>query len=137
MIRSFRIPTFFFKIETTEHNNQSNTVVDFHMKFKRIVIHVSFLWVDAMALFPFILLRRKSPSTKLINHECIHLRQQLEMGLLPFYIWYFVEYLIRLVQFRKHYLAYLHISFEQEAYRNEDDLEYLETRRFWAFLRYM
>ena len=137
MIRSFRIPTFFFKIETTEHNYQSNTVVDFHMKFKRIVIHVSFLWVDAMALFPFILLRRKSPSTKLINHECIHLRQQLEMGLLPFYIWYFVEYLIRLVQFRKHYLAYLHISFEQEAYRNEDDLEYLETRRFWAFLRYM
>jgi len=137
MIRSFRIPTFFFKIETTEHNKQSNTVVDFHMKFKRIVIHVSFLWVDAMALFPFILLRRKSPSTKLINHECIHLRQQLEMGLLPFYIWYFVEYLIRLVQFRKHYLAYLHISFEQEAYRNEDDLEYLETRRFWAFLRYM
>ena len=91
MIRSFRIPTFFFKIETTEHNNPSNTVVDFHMKFKRIVIHVSFLWVDAMALFPFILLRRKSPSTKLINHECIHLRQQLEMGLLPFYIWYLLN----------------------------------------------
>jgi len=59
------------------------------------------------------------------------------MGFVLFYIWYFVEYLIRLVQYKKHYLAYLHISFEQEAYRNQADLNYLGNRGFWAFWKYV
>ncbi len=78
-------------------------------------------------------LRERHQAAVLINHERIHLRQQLEMGLILFYIWYFAEYLIRLVQYKKHYLAYLHISFEREAYQNEADLDYLKKRTFWAF----
>jgi len=107
------------------------------MRFKGFIVHVSFLWVHGMALFPFVLVKTKKPGSILINHECIHLRQQLEMGIILFYIWYFAEYLIRLIQYRKHYLAYLHISFEQEAYRNETDMEYLTRRGFWAFLKYV
>jgi hypothetical protein len=39
----------------------------------------------AMALFPFILLnRRKKITDVLINHERIHLMQQLEMLVIPF-----------------------------------------------------
>jgi hypothetical protein len=57
------------------------------MKFKGFLCHVSFLWVDGIALFPFILVKRKSPGRLLLNHECIHLRQQLEMGLVFFYVW--------------------------------------------------
>ena len=107
------------------------------MRFKGITLNVSSLWVEGMALFPFILLKTKTPARLLINHERIHLRQQIEMGLVVFYIWYFAEYLIRLVQYKKHYLAYLHISFEREAFRNQDDFEYLEKRKFWAFLKYV
>jgi hypothetical protein len=107
------------------------------MRFKGFLLNVSFLWVEAMALFPFILVKRRCPGPVLINHECIHLRQQLEMGLILFYVWYLAEYLIRLIQYRKHYLAYLHISFEQEAYRNETDMAYLQKRRFWMFLEYV
>lgn len=107
------------------------------MKFKGFQLHTSFLWVEAMAIFPFILLRRERPGASLLNHECIHLRQQLEMGLVLFYIWYLAEYLVRLLQYRVHYLAYMHISFEQEAYRNEKDLEYLSKRGLWAFLKYV
>ncbi|GGC01298.1 hypothetical protein [Dyadobacter sediminis] len=107
------------------------------MKFKGFLLNISFLWVEGMAIFPFIFLRRKAPSRFLINHEQIHLRQQLEMGIVLFYIWYLAEYLIRLVQHRKHYLAYLHISFEREAYQHQADLEYLKKRSFWAFRKYL
>ena len=107
------------------------------MKFKGFLVNVTFLWVDGMALFPFILTRRKAPGVIFVNHECIHLRQQMEMGIIPFYIWYLAEYLIRRAQYKNHYLAYLHISFEQEAYRNEENLDYLKGRKFWAFLRYI
>jgi hypothetical protein len=107
------------------------------MRIKGFLLYVSFLWVEAMAVFPFILLKRKCPGPVLLNHECIHLRQQLEMGLILFYVWYFAEYLIRLVQYKVHYLAYMHISFEQEAYQNEKNPAYLSNRRLWAFLNYV
>jgi hypothetical protein len=107
------------------------------MKFKGFLLNVSFLWVEGMALFPFILSKKKSPGGRFINHECIHLKQQLEMGLVFFYIWYLVEYLLRLIVFRNHLLAYYNISFEREAYGNEANPEYLKNRRFWAFLKYL
>jgi hypothetical protein len=107
------------------------------MKFKGFLLNVSFLWVEGMAFFPFILLRHKSPDRILLNHERIHLKQQLELGLIVFYIWYLTEYLIRLARYRKHYLAYLHISFEKEAYQNQGDPDYLKTRTFWAFWKYL
>lgn len=107
------------------------------MKFRGILLNVSFLWVEGMALFPFILVRINPCSRFLINHEQIHLRQQVELGLIVFYIWYFAEYLIRLIQYKKHYLAYLHISFEREAYQHQADLDYLKKRRLWAFWGYL
>jgi hypothetical protein len=107
------------------------------MKIKGFILHIPFLWVEAMAFFPFILLKHKSPSRFLINHERIHLKQQLELGLIVFYLWYFAEYFIRLLQYKKHYLAYLHISFEREAFQNQADLDYLQKRPFWAFWKYL
>nr|WP_310586744.1 hypothetical protein [Dyadobacter fermentans] len=107
------------------------------MRFKGFLLNIPSLWVDGMALFPFILSRRKTPSRYFLNHERIHLKQQLELGLVIFYVWYFVEYLIRLAQYRKHYLAYLHISFEKEAYTHERDLGYLRKRRFCAWWKYL
>ncbi|MDP2161616.1 MAG: hypothetical protein Q8K02_14120 [Flavobacterium sp.] len=92
-----------------------------------------------ITLFPFVVLKSKLDKQNLIllNHERIHLRQQLEMLVVPFFIWYGVEFLIRLLQTRSKFKAYRMISFEQEAYENENDLDYLKKRSFWKFLTYI
>jgi hypothetical protein len=107
------------------------------MKVKGVLLNVPLLWVEGMAFFPFILSKKKSPGIIFMNHERIHLKQQLEMGLLLFYLWYFVEYFVRFIQFGDRVAAYFNISFEREAYRNEMDLNYLSSRKFWAFLKYL
>ena len=90
-----------------------------------------------LTLFPFIFLLRKEDKQNvvLINHEKIHIRQQLELLVVPFFIWYGFEFLIRLMQFKNWSRAYRNISFEREAYENEKDLDYLKKRSFWSFLK--
>lgn len=92
-----------------------------------------------LTLFPFVLL--KYPKDKedpiFINHEKIHLRQQMELFIFPFFIWYLTEYLVRLVQYQNVNLAYRNISFEREAYGKENDFEYLKNRTFLSFLKYL
>jgi hypothetical protein len=91
-----------------------------------------------LTFYPFVFLADKDDKLNevFINHEKIHIRQQLELLIVPFYLWYFTEYLIRLLQFRNRKKAYYAISFEREAYANEKDLEYLKSRSFWRFMRY-
>jgi hypothetical protein len=92
-----------------------------------------------LTFYPFVFLADKEDKLNevFINHEKIHIRQQLELLIVPFYLWYFIEYFIRLLQFRNRKKAYYAISFEREAYANEKDLEYLKSRSFWRFLRYL
>lgn len=92
-----------------------------------------------MALFPFVFVKFKKDKENLIfiNHERIHLRQQLEMLVFPFFIWYFLEYLVRLMQYKNRNLAYKNISFEREAYANEQNLNYLKQKSLWRFLKYV
>ena len=103
----------------------------------KFIIRVPSLGPDGMALFPFILVRQPNPGPTLLNHERIHLYQQAELGVLPFYVWYAIEYLIRRFQHPTHYAAYRNISFEREAYAHETNLSYLKSRRLWAFLNYL
>lgn len=102
----------------------------------RWIIIVPFLNVRGMALFPFILLKNEELASdkNIINHELIHLRQELELLIFPFYIIYFLHYLINLCIYRNHIRAYRHIVFEREAYKHESDLDYLRKRRFWGWL---
>ncbi len=92
-----------------------------------------------MAIWPFIFLRDKKMKTDkvLINHEKIHLMQQKEMLFFLFFVWYFTEFFIRWMCYRKIMKAYRNISFEREAYSNDQDLEYIYNRKFWNFLSYM
>ena len=92
-----------------------------------------------MAFYPFILLKNKElkENKRLINHERIHLRQQLELLVIPFYLWYLTEYLIRLIQYKNANLAYRNICFEREAYRNDKNLDYLQNRKWYGFLKYV
>jgi hypothetical protein len=92
-----------------------------------------------ITLFPFVFIKYTSDKLNpvFLNHEKIHIRQQLELLIVPFYIWYVSEFLIRLVQYKKSHLAYRNISFEREAYVNESDLNYLAKRKLFGFLKYI
>lgn len=92
-----------------------------------------------LTFFPFIILRNRSDKSNLIliNHEKIHIRQQLELLILPFYILYFSDFLIKMIQYKDMNKAYRNIIFEREAYTKEKDLDYLKSRSFWQFLNYL
>lgn len=93
----------------------------------------------AITLFPFMFLRYKKleEDTILINHERIHLRQQAELLVVFFYLWYVTEYLFRLVKHSNHSDAYRNISFEREAYTYEANNNYLINRPLWAFFKFI
>ena len=92
-----------------------------------------------LTIYPFIFLKKKQlkDDIYLLNHETIHLKQQLELLIIPFYVWYGIEYIFRLFQYRNQFLAYKNISFEREAYTNDSDLNYTKNRKFWSFLKYI
>lgn len=89
-----------------------------------------------MALYPFILVKAKHnlSNQQLINHELIHFKQQIELLILPFYLFYIINYLVNLLYYRQHHKAYLQIIFEQEAYKYDMHLDYIKKRKFLAFL---
>lgn len=84
--------------------------------------------IRGLAFWPFIFISSKTIiDDELINHERIHLRQQIEMLIIPFYIWYLIELYTK---------GYWDNKFEREAYANDHDLTYLKKRKFFSFLRY-
>jgi len=116
------------------------------LKMKGIIV-ASLFWTNlfsarkarAITIFPFIFVTSISDKTDqvLINHERIHLAQALELLILPFYLWYSIEFLIRFIRFRNFDKAYRNISFEKEAFRNETNLRYLKGRKVWSFWKYV
>ncbi len=92
-----------------------------------------------LTIFPFVIVkfREDKENQILLNHERIHIRQQIELLILPFYIWYLLEYCIRLLQLKNSYLAYKNISFERECYAMEQNLDYLKKRPFFNFFKYL
>lgn len=57
-----------------------------------------------------------------------------EMGYIFFYIWYFIEWLIRLCISKN---AYRSISFEREAFDNDQNLNYLDSRKSYYWIKYI
>jgi hypothetical protein len=92
-----------------------------------------------VTFFPFVIIAKGDDALDKVfmNHEKIHWRQQLELLVVPFYVWYFLEFMVRLVHFKDRKKAYRTLSFEREAYANEKDLNYLQSRSFWRFLKYI
>lgn len=66
---------------------------------------------------------------RVLNHEKIHSAQMRELGYIFFYIFYLLEWIYRLTKCGN---AYRNITFEREAFQNEDNLQYLRTRKHWA-----
>lgn len=104
------------------------------------MIRISKFWVPngyvGIALYPFIFLKDKKYETaRIVNHERIHLEQQKELLIIFFYIWYGIEYLWGYYKLRDWNQAYRNISFEREAYGNENNLLYLKSRKRFGFIR--
>ncbi|QJP33051.1 hypothetical protein F0365_00790 [Nonlabens sp. Ci31] len=93
---------------------------------------------NGIRLWPFLLVKDKEYVKDLvcINHEHIHAAQQKELVIIFFYTWYGTDYLIRLLRFKNHFLAYRNIVFEREAYSNEASLHYLKSRKLFSFLKF-
>ncbi len=94
---------------------------------------------NAITLFPFVFFRTRSAraNPRLVNHENIHLMQQLELLIIPFYLWYSIEYLTQRSKGFSHHQAYRRISFEKEAFANDQNPLYLKTRKPWSFIRFL
>ena len=92
-----------------------------------------------LSLWPFIILKNRSliNDDVLINHEKIHLRQQGELLILPFYFLYLLEWAIRTVRYLDSYKAYQNLSFEREAYMHENQMDYLANRKPFSFIKYL
>lgn len=106
---------------------------------------ITFSQAGAITLSPFgiyikeVYFRWKDIAPKrwdeLVNHESIHWKQQLELLIIFFYPLYFIEWIIRL--FTNTRSAYKSISFEREANANEDNPNYLNERKSFAWLNYI
>ena len=96
-----------------------------------------FMSIGGITLFPFIILREKYKNNpkNIIRHESIHIKQQIEMLVIPFYVFYTLEWFIKLFIFGTK--AYQNLSFEREAKTNEGNPDYLKTRKFWAWVKYL
>lgn len=57
-----------------------------------------------------------------------------ELLYVPFYILYLLEWFYRLTQKGN---AYRNISFEKEAYNNENDMDYLDKREHFSWIEYI
>jgi hypothetical protein len=103
------------------------------------IIVVPFMKPAGMALFPFILIHdeKLKANKTLIRHENIHLQQQIELLVIPFYLLYVINYLVNLLQYKNHQQAYIKIIFEREAYQHENDVDYLTNRKLWGWIKYL
>ena len=102
-----------------------------------------FMNIGGITLFPFIILREKyrdepryAEKVKVtINHEKIHIKQQIELLVIPFFMFYFLEWFIKLFKYGSK--SYYNISFEREAYANEENFEYLTNRKWYSSFKYI
>lgn len=126
----------FFYLKNSYHKSSISYLVEMFVVVNKFILAKHF---DGVVLWPFIVLKRAElkENPVFMNHERIHLKQQVELLLVFFFIWYFLEYFIRLIRYRDSYKAYSRICFEREAYENERNLGYITTRKTWNFLKYL
>ena len=97
---------------------------------------IPFKGFKAINIFGFCFIRSGCKmSEKDLNHERIHTAQMKEMLYVGFYLWYFVEWIVKLFIYGKN--SYRHISFEVEAYDNEDNPDYLKDRLVFGWWKHL
>ena len=92
------------------------------------------IWAISLGLFVFC---RGEMSEQTKNHETIHFRQWVELLFIGFAVLYPFFWIIELIRCRNGAQAYRRNPFEQEAYDNDKDLDYLLDRKHFAWARYI
>lgn len=103
---------------------------------------IPFSGYKAINLFGIVFVRKGARFDEYdYNHEHIHLKQLQETLWIFYYLWYLLEYLIvRIVGlFKKkgQNESYHDISFEEEAHNNDHNLDYISTRKHYAWIKYI
>jgi hypothetical protein len=88
-------------------------------------------------LFGILFTKRDHLTRDTILHEQIHTAQMKEMLYIFFYLWYGLEYIIIRFFHKKQNNAYHDVSFEEEAHDNVYNWNYLETRKHYAWFKYI
>lgn len=97
---------------------------------------IPFKGFAAINLFGILFVRKGVRVTeRMINHETIHTAQIREMLYIFFYLWYITEWFVKL--FFYGLKAYRNISFEREAYKNDNDRNYLSERKHYSWIRWL
>ena len=109
---------------------------------------IPFKGYSAINIFSIIFVRKdyynRVSTGSLKEKQRVHFSQFLDF-VLPmqellyvfFYIWYGLEYLIKLCYYFNFHKAYKNISFEREAYEYENDYKYLENRKHYSWFKYI
>lgn len=96
---------------------------------------IPFKGFKCINLFGVLFVRKGRTLTEVnINHERIHTAQMREMLYIPFYVWYVLEWLIELFGYGRG--AYATNTFEREAHANDENLNYLNERKHYAWWEY-
>lgn len=98
---------------------------------------IPFNGYKAITVFNLIFVRNGHKIDEIdINHESIHFEQIKDCFYLFFYPLYIFEFLFNLFKMNAHD-AYENISFEKEAYDNENNLNYIKTRKKYNWIKYL
>ena len=99
---------------------------------------IPFKGYKAINLFGVLFVRQDAVIDEItLNHEAIHTAQMKELLYIFFYLFYIVDWLIGLMAYVSFSKAYRDICFEKEAYQNEGNINYLKSRKPFAFIKYL
>ena len=111
------------------------------MELKKVYCtHFPFKGYVALTFCPWVFIRKdkkKKYTAKVNRHETTHALQQIETLWLVFFILYSLEYILKLLFTFSPSKAYKSISFEQEAYNTEAIVNYNNTRKHYAWVKYI
>jgi hypothetical protein len=82
----------------------------------------------AITLFPFVFWKGTELKDKTKIHESIHIQQQLELLIIPFYIIYIILWIS---------YGYKMNPLEREAYDNDGNDSYLINRKRYSWIKYL
>ena len=96
----------------------------------------------ALTVWPFVFMHPQFKESRvfpeLLQHEEIHIRQQLELLVVGALFLYVFEYLYaRVIKKLDSRQAYYYTALEQEAHRNAYKPHYLKTRKPYSWVRYL
>lgn len=103
-------------------------------KIPVILSYLSPISIGAITIGPLVFSRGEM-SDVIKNHESIHWQQYIDCGILGFIVLYYSFYFWNWVKYRDGKLAYFMIPFEKEAYDNDENMDYLQSRQRYAWLK--